>query len=262
MHIHSLFLYPVKSLAGIPVQRMAFDDFGPVGDRRWMVVDSAGRFVTQRQHPELALITTELDDDAVTIHIPGFSEFSLRAGTAHCPVEVWGDQVHAVVAQGDVNQALSQFCGLPLRLVFMPDDSFRQIDPTRVPEARRVGFADGFPLLVANLASLNELNSRLAQPVDIRRFRPNIVVEAGAAWSEDQWSELQLEGSRLRVVKPCSRCVMTTVDPDTGIKAADVEPLRTLSTYRRTADGVIFGQNALHEGAGPMSVGDPVRVFS
>jgi uncharacterized protein YcbX len=262
MLIHSLYLYPVKSLAGIPVQRMAIDAFGPAGDRRWMVVDNAGRFVTQRQHPELALIATALNDEDVTLCIPGRGDYCLQAGATRCLVEVWGDQVQALTAQGDVNQALSQFCGLPLRLVFMPDDSFRQIDPSRVPEARRVGFADGFPLLVANLASLDELNSRLAQPVDIRRFRPNIVVEGGAAWSEDHWSELQVDRSRLRIVKPCSRCVMTTVDPDAGEKAPDAEPMKTLSAYRRTADGVIFGQNALHDGTGPLSVGDPVRVLS
>lgn len=262
MLVHSLYLYPVKSLAGIAVQRMAFDDFGPVGDRRWMVVDDGGRFVTQRQLPQLALVATELDEQGVTVRIPGAGDFRLHSTAISCTVDVWGDQVDALVAAGEVNQALGQFCGLPLRLVYMPDDSFRQIDPSRVPQARRVGFADGFPLLVTNLASLEELNSRLSQPVEMRRFRPNIVVEGDIAWSEDQWSVLELERVRFNVVKPCSRCVLTTVDPDTGIKSPDGQPLKTLSSYRRSADGVIFGQNALHDGVGPLSVGDAVRVFT
>ena len=262
MHIHSLFLYPVKSLAGFPVERMVFDGFGPVGDRRWMVVDDAGRFVTQRQYPQLALVATGLNERGVTVQIPDAGGFELYASATRCTVDVWGDQVEALVAGDEVNHALSEFCGRSMRLVYMPDDSFRQIDPSRVPESRRVGFADGFPLLVTNLASLDELNGRLSQPVDMRRFRPNIVVEGPAAWSEDQWSALELNGLRLRVVKPCSRCVLTTVDPDTGEKSPDTEPLKTLSSYRRTADGVIFGQNALHEGAGALSVGDPARVLT
>ena len=128
----------------------------------------------------------------------------------------------------------------------MPDSSFRRVDPERVADNRRVGFADGFPFLLANQASLDELNTRLTQPVSMTRFRPNIVIQGVPAWAEDDWRSLVIGSAGFRVVKPCSRCVLTTVDPETGIKDAGTEPLKTLSTYRKTPDGVIFGQNALH----------------
>ena len=160
----------------------------------------------------------------------------------------------------EANDALSRFCGKPVCLVFMPDSSFRRVDAGRVDEYRRVGFADGFPFLVTNTASLAELNNRLDAPVEMRRFRPNIVVEGAEAWEEDHWQSLSIGANRLSVVKPCSRCVMTTVDPSTGQKDAALQPLRTLSGYRRTQEGVIFGQNAIHESPGIIRVGDPVTV--
>jgi uncharacterized protein YcbX len=142
----------------------------------------------------------------------------------------------------------------------MPDSSFRRVDAGRVDEYRRVGFADGFPFLVTNTASLAELNTRLAAPVEMRRFRPNIVVEGAEAWDEDHWQSLSIGDNHLSIVKPCSRCVMTTVDPAKGQKDAASQPLRTLSGYRRTQEGVIFGQNAIHESPGIIRVGDPVSV--
>ena len=142
----------------------------------------------------------------------------------------------------------------------LPDSSFRRVDAGRVDEYRRVGFADGFPFLVTNTASLAELNTRLEVPVEMRRFRPNIVVEGADAWDEDHWQSLSIGNNRLSIVKPCSRCVMTTVDPSTGLKDAAVQPLRTLSRYRRTGEGVIFGQNAIHESPGLIRVGEPVTV--
>ena len=161
---------------------------------------------------------------------------------------------------GEASDALSRFCRKPVSLVFMPDSSFRRVDAGRVDEYRRVGFADGFPFLVTNTASLAELNTRLEVPVEMRRFRPNIVVEGADAWDEDHWQSLSIGNNRLSIVKPCSRCVMTTVDPSTGLKDAAVQPLRTLSRYRRTGEGVIFGQNAIHESPGLIRVGEPVTV--
>lgn len=260
MNIHSLFVYPVKSLSGIQVSSFSLDDFGPVGDRRWMIVNSERRFVTQRQLPELARIETKLHPDGrVSVDIPGQGQQSfLTPGNREARVLVWQDWVKAVYAEGEVSELLSHFCGMKLDFVYMPEESFRRVDAGRVTEYRRVSFADGFPLLVANLSSLDELNARLEHPVDIRRFRPNIVIEGASPWEEDRWRALAIGNVRFSLVKPCSRCVMTTVDPDTGHKAPDMQPLRTLGQYRRTPDGVIFGMNAIHESPGAISVGDPV----
>lgn len=260
MKVHSLFVYPVKSLSGIEVPSFETDDFGPVGDRRWMIVDEDRRFVTQRDHPELARVETRLEGDRVFIRIPDEGEFALTASEEEVRVQVWRDWVKALAGLPEANDALSRFCGKPVRLVFMPDSSFRRVDAGRVDEYRRVGFADGFPFLVTNTASLAELNTRLEAPVEMRRFRPNIVVEGAGAWDEDEWHSLGIGDNQLSIVKPCSRCVMTTVDPVTGQKDTALQPLRMLSSYRRTQEGVIFGQNAIHESTGTIRVGDPVTV--
>lgn len=260
MKVHSLFVYPVKSLSGIEVTSFDTDDFGPVGDRRWMIVDDDRRFITQREHPELARVGTRLEGDKVIINIPDEGEFALIASDEELRVLVWRDWVMALTGLPEANSALSRFCRKSVRLMFMPDSSFRRVDAGRVDEYRRVGFADGFPFLVTNTASLEELNMRLEAPVEMRRFRPNIVIEGAGAWEEDHWQSLSIGNNHLSVVKPCSRCVMTTVDPATGHKDAALQPLRTLAGYRRTQEGVIFGQNAIHESPGIIRVGDPVTV--
>ncbi len=261
MQVHSLWIYPVKSLAGIAVERCELDDFGPAGDRRWMIVDEDRSFVTQRTLPQLAQIKTLLTDGMVTIDIPGEGLFPLVATEETLRALVWRDWVKAHVGGPEANDALSRFAGQSLRLVYMPDDAFRRVDAGRVTDVRRVSFADGFPLLVTNLSSLSELNGRLESPVEMRRFRPNIVVGGANPWAEDNWRALDIGGVRFSLVKTCSRCVMTTVDPDTGVKDAALQPLRTLSGYRRTDEGVIFGMNAIHESSGTIRVGDSVTVL-
>ena len=260
MRVQSLYIYPVKSLAGIEVSSFELDDFGPAGDRRWMLVDNQERFITQRQLPLLANVVTRLGPEGVEIGIPGQGDFALKPGVGGVVVKVWHDTVDAVAGPDAASDAISRYCGQKLRFVYMPDDSFRRVDPQRVRENRRVGFADGFPLLITNQASLDELNSRLADAVEMRRFRPNIVISGPEAWSEDRWKSVTVGETRLVVAKPCSRCVMTTVDPGTGLKDPETEPLRTLSRYRRTEDGVIFGQNAVHQSCGRLSVGDAVDI--
>ncbi len=261
MKVHSLYIYPVKSLAGIQVSSFEMDDFGPEGDRRWMIVDKDRNFVTQRTLPGLAKITTSVSDLGVSILIPGEGSFALKATDDELRVLVWRDWVKAQEGESAASEALSRFCGEDLRFVYMPDSSFRRVDAGRVTEYRRVGFADGFPFLIVNLASLGELNGRLEEPVDMRRFRPNIVVEGLVAWQEDRWSELVVGEQRFSIVKPSSRCVLTAVDPDTGVKDPGLQPLRMLSGYRKTADGVIFGQNAIHESPGVIRVDDSVTVI-
>lgn len=262
MQVHSLYVYPVKSLAGIQVSSFEMDDFGPSGDRRWMIVDGEREFVTQRSNPELARIKTRLEAGQVIVDIPGEGEFPLLQGTEECRVKVWRDWAKAVYGDEEASSALSRYCGQAFRFVFMPEETFRRVDASRVTEYRRVSFADGFPFLITNLASLEELNSRLDSAIDMRRFRPNIVVEGAGPWDEDGWSSLRIGDTVFSLVKPCSRCVVTTVDPDRGEKSGDLQPLRMLGTYRRTSDGVIFGMNAIHESGGAIQVGNPITLES
>lgn len=261
MKVDSLWIYPVKSLAGIAVQEFALDDFGPAGDRRWMIIDEDRHFVTQRSQPELARIRTSLTGGDVSVDIPEQGLFTLRATEQSLRALVWRDWAPAFVGHAEANEAISRYCGKPLRFVFMPDESFRRVDAARVQDLRRVSFADGFPLLITNLASLEELNGRLDSPAEMRRFRPNIVVDGATPWAEDLWRELSVGTTEFSLVKPCSRCVMTTVDPDTGVKDRSSQPLKMLARYRRTEDGVIFGVNAIHESAGHVRVGDPVTII-
>ncbi len=261
MQIHSLYIYPVKSLAGIQVDSFDMDDFGPEGDRRWMIVDEERRFVTQRSYPQLARIKARFSGGDVEVDIPGEGVFKLSPTNETFPVLVWRDWVKARLGECGANDALSRFCGESFRFVYMPDETFRRVDEERVGEYRRVGFADGFPFLITNLSSLDELNTRLERSVTMRRFRPNIVIEGAEPWAEDDWRELQIGARQFRLVKPCSRCIMTTVDPDRGVKDSSVQPLRTLSGYRRTAEGVIFGMNAIHDQPGRIRVGDPVSII-
>lgn len=260
MQVDSLYVYPVKSLAGIQVSSFTMDAFGPASDRRWMIVDTERQFVTQRNNPELAKIGTRLEERRVIVNIPGEGEFELVAGADQCRVRVWRDWAEAVYGNDDASNALSRYCGEALRFVFMPEESFRRVDASRVTEYRRVSFADGFPFLITNLASLAELNSRLDTPVEMRRFRPNIVVAGAAPWEEDEWKKLSISGIEFSLVKPCSRCVMTTIDPDRGTKAQDLQPLRELGTFRRAPEGVIFGMNAIHESAGEIRVRSPITT--
>ncbi len=262
MRVRSLYIYPVKSLRGIAVQEMALDAFGPAHDRRWMIVDKENQFVTQRTHPQLANIGTELVDERIWIDVPGHGRFPLSAGQAERTVRVWRDWVKGCLAEPGPAAAISAFCGQSLELIYMPESTFRRVDSDWVVDRRRVGFADGFPFLIVNRASLEDLNGRLEVAVDERRFRPNIVIDGSEPWAEDRWRSLGIAARPFSLPKPCSRCVMTTVDPDRGVKAPNAEPLRTLGQFRRTVDGVMFGVNALHDGQpAVLRVDDPVEIL-
>ncbi|SFM24529.1 MOSC domain-containing protein [Marinobacter zhejiangensis] len=261
MQVVSLFIYPVKSLRGVPVDVMKLDDFGPESDRRWMLVDASNSFVTQRTHPALALIDLAISDGGLlSVSVPGGGAGErLFPGGQEIRVRVWNDWVLAREAEEGASRLVSDYLGEEVRFVYMPDSTVRRVDTQRVFEERRVGFADGFPFLIVNQASLDDLNQKLDTPVDIRHFRPNIVVSGETPWQEDGWVELAVGQVPFRLVKPCSRCVMTTVDPERGVKSANLEPLRTLGRFRRTPDGVMFGMNAIHNGSpGQIAVGDPV----
>lgn len=262
MQLTSIRVYPVKAAAGIEVEKWEVDSFGLRHDRRFMLVDPDGVFVTQREEPRLALLRPQLERDALRLAVPGAGERVVALEPGHgdeLRVRVWSAELRALAPDPGVDRWLSEFCGRALRLVYLPETSFRRVDARYVPERRRTSFTDGFPFLVIGQASLDALNQRLARPLPMDRFRPNLVVGGSEPFAEDAWERIRIGELSFDLVKPCSRCSVTTTDQTLGVRDGD-EPLRTLAQFRRRDGAVIFGQNAVHAGTGTLRTGTPVLV--
>lgn len=253
MNVDGLFVYPVKSAAGMAVEAWDLDDFGLQHDREYMVVDENGSFLTQREIPRLALVRPELGDPLV-INTPEGSAPAAPGETV--TVRVWDYRGPAVDCGDEVADLLTLSLDQPCRLVRTTPRHMRP-----APGGGQVGFADGFPLLITTTSSLADLNSRLPEPLPMNRFRPNIIIGNQEPWAEDDWLELDIGGIPVDVVKACTRCAITRVDQTTGVRG-DLEPLQTLAEFRRGPEGVEFGQNAIHRAAGTLRVGDSVTVTS
>lgn len=259
--LSALYRYPVKSLGGEEYQALDVQGRGFGFDRQWMVVDAQGGFLTQRQQPRMTLIGASVDDRGV-LHLcaPGMPDMVVGPySDQRIEVVVWGDSVSAAPAGLDADAWLSEFLALPCRLVCFPREQVRAVDPDFAQPSDQVGFADGFPFLLISQASLGDLNGRLEQPVSMRRFRPNLVVDGCEAFAEDGWRRIRIGELEFRVAKPCSRCIIPTIDPTTGLRGK--EPLQTLMGYRRRDNKVYFGQNLIHEDNGRLEVGMPVEVL-
>lgn len=259
-----IYTYPVKSCGGVALERGELGDRGLRHDRRWMLVDCEGRFLSQRRLPRMALISVSLAAEALLLEAPGMSTLALPLQPtpdelgARLPVRVFDDVTEGAAAGAEADRWFGEFLGLGCRLVYMPDDVVRPVDTRYAQEGDRVGFADGFPLLLFSEASLADLNSRLPEPVAEDRFRPNLVVSGCEAFAEDGWRRLRIGEVDLRVAKPCSRCTITTVDQSSGEKGK--EPLRALAGYRQTGGKVLFGQNLAHDAPGEIAVGQLVEA--
>ncbi len=255
--------YPVKSCGGIALERAELDRLGIRLDRAWMVVDPAGRFLTQREVPALARVRTEFGDGRLVCHAPGVAPLVLpQAGVAgpRREVEVWRHRGPGV-DQGDAAAAwFESALGRPCRLVRVPDDHARRVNPERFPGEAHTAFSDGYPLLLLSEASLADLNARLAEPLPMDRFRPNLVVRGCEPYAEDGWRRIRIGAVELAIVKPCPRCAIPGIDQRTGRRTGD-EPLRTLASYRRGPEGALFGQNAVHLSPGTLELGTPVAVI-
>ena len=260
--LSGLFIYPVKSLAGISLGSCELDHMGLKYDRRWMLVTPEGRFLSQRNYPKMALIQPRFEKNELILEMSGMDDLSIPlAGYAKktMRVKIWDDELEATDVGDESCAWFSEALGVDCHLVYIEDDEIRQCDRQYAKEGDHTGFSDGFPLLLLSEASLEDLNDRLEISVPMKRFRPNLVVKGCEAFAEDTWKNFQVGGMFFRVVKPCSRCVITTVNPDTGVKAG-AEPLKTLSTYRRWDNKVYFGQNVIHDSKGVLSVNAVVRV--
>ena len=255
-------IYPVKSAGGIAVQEREVESRGLAGDRRWMVVSPDGDFLTQRDWPRMALIVPTLEANALRLDAPGCAPLRvprLPEGE-RLTVRVWRSVCEAVSAGADADVWLSAFLGMPCRLVYMPEDTRRTVSREFTAGEGIVSFADGFPLLLIGESSLDDLNTRLAEPLPVNRFRPNLMVTGSAPYAEDDWKQVRVGEVLFHVVKPCARCVMTTVEQTTGERTGP-EPLQTLAGYRREDGKVMFGQNLIPEGTGKVRIGDEVEVI-
>ena len=257
----ALHRYVVKSCRGEALAHAALDARGIADDRRFMVVDGEGGFLTQRQLPALALIVPRLDGDHLHVNAAGRAGLAidLAKPRARRAVTVW-EHHGAGEDCGDAAAAwLSAALGRTARLVRMPDDEVRPVDPRfAATPGDQTGFSDGFPLLLINRASLAALDARLDVPAPLDRFRPNVVIDGADAFAEDAWSRIRIGPVEFAVVKPCARCVTITVDQATAKLSR--EPLRTLAAFRSVGGKVLFGQNLVHRGLGTLHLGDTLHV--
>jgi uncharacterized protein len=259
--LSSIHIYPIKSTSGIDLQSAVIDARGLMHDRRWMVVDADNRFLTGRLLPRLVLVHAIPDGDGLLVDAPSMPRLKVLAPDGageRLPVKVWDDVVDAACADADTDAWFSELLGQPVRLVVMDPQSVRSVASS---DAHGVSFADAYPFLAISQASLDGLNARLAAPISMRRFRPNLVIDGCAPHAEDHWQRIRIGEVEFEAAKPCTRCVFTMVDPLLGVRDPSGEPLRMLKSYRRTNEGITFGMNWIARGRGEIRVGDRVETY-
>lgn len=262
MQLTEIFLYPIKSCAGLSVKAVELDRFGPQGDRRWMIVSQGGSFLTQRELPQLSQIRVTPGAGGIHLEHDG-SMLQVCWPASDVPsrvVRVWEDSVPAQDAGEEAADWLSICLQRACRLVFMPADAVRLVDGAYASAGETVGFADGFPLLLISQASLDDLNERLPAPVPMNRFRPNLVVSGCAPFAEDDWRRIRIGGVEFDVAKPCSRCVIPSIIQETGERDPHIN--RVLAGFRRSNGQIYFGQNLLYQHTGQLRQGDSVEVLA
>ena len=258
MQITEIHIYPVKSLAGISLSTSKLSRSGLEYDRQWMVVDDQNRFLTQRTHPQMSLVQTDIQKGGLVLSNSKMETYAVPTAAPdmhHIETQVFNDPVSGVELDAITNEWISDALATNCKLVCFPENAIRFCNPKVSKEGDHTKFADAFPLLVISQASLDDLNSRLETPVGMDRFRPNLVVDDCDAFEEDEWSELQINQSRIRMIQTCSRCSVPTVDQQRGLLNGP-EPIHTLSTYRRRNGKIIFGSNYTSDGNLTVSVGD------
>ncbi|MEO5624560.1 MAG: MOSC N-terminal beta barrel domain-containing protein [Dokdonella sp.] len=266
--LSAIHVFPLKSGAPLPLATAVVEPRGLAHDRRWMVVDVDGKFLTGREIAALTLVRARPDGDALQLEAPGMPALRVdtpRADGARVETAVWGAAVTPLLADAAAHAWLSTFLHRPLRLVHMDKACVRKVnakyDGKYGRDEDETSLADGFPLLLISQAALDHLNTKLAQPVPILRFRPNLVVAGTVAHAEDGWKRVRIGAVEFEVAKACVRCVFTTVDFERGERDPSGEPLRTLTTYRRSPDGVTFGQNLIPRGHGVVRIGDALEIL-
>ena len=259
--LSAITLYPVKSLAGISVTRWPVTKTGLQYDRKWMLIDKSAQFLSQRKLPQMALIKTALTDSHLILSAPSMENLSLPLTPVDGDIitsTIWHDRCEARSASLEADHWLSHFLKQDCRLVYQPDGMIRPVDPDYGSDTDTVAFSDGFPFLIISENSLASLNRDMRLNLPMTRFRPNLVISGCPGYAEDSWREFSIGAIDFRLPKPCSRCSVPTIDPDTA--QTGKEPLATLNRIRKWQNKVYFGQNALHNQCGILTVGDTVVV--
>jgi uncharacterized protein len=270
LQLSEIYIYPIKSLGGIRLEKANITTRGLENDRRFMLVDENGRFLSQREYPQLAIFQTAIEEDFLKISnkkdgsfIQVAVQFSLIHSISHSLiVKIWDDTTTAIEVSQEASEWFTQALGISARLVYMHEESERKTEPQYSLTGDEItSFSDGYPILIVGQSSLDDLNNRLENPVSINRFRPNFVFSDGDPFEEDSWHEFTIGNVRFFGVKPCARCIMTTINQETGEKSGK-EPLLTLNKFRKAGNKILFGQNVLISQLGSVSVGDKIEVKS
>ncbi|PQA87030.1 MOSC domain-containing protein [Marinicaulis flavus] len=256
-------------MRAVDLTRAKLETRGLENDRRWMVIDAAGNFMTQRKRPLLATIAARITENGLSLSVDGGGVLDVARPDAarRRDVVVWDSTVSAACAAPPASAFLSDILGEEAHLVFMDDEARRMKDSMWTPSPEPVSFADAFPVLVTSTGSLAALNRDIeahgGAAVPMARFRPNIVVDCDEDWPEDNWRRLKIGGVELDLVKPCDRCIVTTTDQRSGARMGP-EPIASLARIHRSTDprikGVIFGMNAAPRALGDIAVGDSVEA--
>ncbi|MFY0639534.1 MAG: MOSC domain-containing protein [Bermanella sp.] len=264
VQVSQLFHFPVKSLKGSKLESMSIDEFGPQWDRRFMLVEKTGRFVTQRQSPKMGQISTHVNEGTLVLTFAedqrAVNLKDLNTIDQYMDVRVWNDEVRARLITSEVNTWLSNILNRDVFLCYMGDDTHRQVDLEFSQAGDRASFSDGFPFLIISEASVDFLSEKLGRHLEAERFRANIVVSGCEAFEEDQWKKIKIKGIEFELVKPCSRCVIPTLDLNTSQKQPDV--MQVMLKHRKQGKHVMMGQNAIHRGLGVIKVGDVVELIN
>lgn len=267
LRLSEIYIYPIKSLGGIQLSSAKVMEKGLLHDRRWMLIDEFGGFMTQRIYTQMALFQVSIDTDQITVvrrQASVSDKSTITFGINKPPMgetfrsKVWDDEVDVVEVDEKLSRWFSNHFDMRCKLVSFPERHSRPVDPKHQINNEQVSLADAYPFLIIGQSSLDDLNSRLKDPLPINRFRPNFVFTGGDPYEEDQWGEIKIGGNRFVGVKNCARCVLTTVNQDTGEKG--VEPLLTLSTYRKRDNKIYYGQNLIARDHTKVSVGDIITL--
>lgn len=274
MEISQIITYPVKSLAGIKQKKALLYPRGLQYDRRWMLINENGRFITQREFPRMAQFRPMLTDDHLLVYAPEQMENPIEiplTSPKEQPakmVQIWNDTVMAITMDSTIDEWFTDWLKTPCRLVYMPDESKRPLNPAFELPNGKLSFSDGGPILVVGEASLRDLNARLKEPLLMERFRPNLVFNDGVPYEEEHWKGFQINDEDFKALKPCVRCKITTIDQQTA--EVGKEPLQTLSTYKKGEKGITFGllaswqfpEEETEETAVEIKVGDSIVPFT
>jgi hypothetical protein len=263
MKVSQINIYPIKSLGGIDLNEAKVEVSGFQYDRNWMLVDQNGKFLSQRKYPKMALLQVEIQENTLLVYHKSKSRerieipYAAKSGI-NLETTIWDDSLNALHVAEEVDKWFSTQLNINCRLVKLDIDNKRFIDKTYQVNHEYVSFADSMPFLIIGQASLDNLNSRLDEPLPMARFRPNLVFSGAPPFAEDDWSHIQIGQVKFKVTKPCARCVMTTIDQETGTKGK--EPLKTLSEFRKVDGKILFGQNLIALNEGIISVGNTIEI--